>query len=103
MLAEALDRRGSLAAFLTAARQYPRFLYPGTRDIDPMACTRLAVAEPSFGVFQPMSWGPLVRRLSTVAPEAVVMPFWTSAWAGMTLWLARSRVAPLIGVVCDSA
>ncbi len=102
-LAEALERRHSLAAFLTAARQYPRFLYPGTRDIDPMACARLAYAEPSFGVFQPMSWRTLVRRLVAVAPDAVVLPFWTSAWAGMTLFLAHSRVAPLIGIIHNPA
>jgi glycosyltransferase involved in cell wall biosynthesis len=103
LLAAALERRGSLAAFLTAARQYPRFLYPGTRDIDPMACARLAVAEPSFGVFQPMSWGALTRRLAAAAPDAVVMPFWTVAWAGMTLWVERSGAAPVVGVVHNPA
>jgi glycosyltransferase involved in cell wall biosynthesis len=102
-LAEALEGRGSLAAFLTAARQYPRFLYPGTRDIDPLACRRLAVAEPCFGVFQPMSWTAVTRRLAEVAPDAIVMPFWTSAWAGMTLWLLRSRVAPVVGIVHNPA
>lgn len=103
-LAEALDRRGSLAAFLTAARQYPRFLYPGTRDIDPGACRRLAIAEPSFGVFQPLSWRRLAKRLRTVGADAVALPYWTAAWAPMEAWLARAEVPPLVAIVhnpCD--
>ena len=99
LLAEALERRGSLAAFLTAARQYPRFLYPGGRDIDPGACKRLAFAEPTFGVFQPLSWRRLTRRLRTAGADAMVLPYWTAAWAPMEAWLARAAPAPLIGIV----
>ena len=103
-LAAALERRGSLAAFLTAARQYPRYLYPGTRDIDPGACPRLAFAEPSFGVFQPLSWRRLAARLRAAGADAVVLPYWTAAWAPMEAWLARAALPPLIGIVhnpCD--
>jgi glycosyltransferase involved in cell wall biosynthesis len=102
-LAAALERRGTLAAFLTASRQYPRFLYPGSRDIDPMACPRLAVAQPCFGVLQPMSWRNLMRKVAAAAPDAVVMPFWTSAWAPMTSWLIHGRLAPVVGIVHNPA
>jgi len=103
-LAAALARRGSLAAFLTAARQYPRFLYPGSRDIDPGACPRLACAEPAFGVFQPLSWRRLAARLRTAGADAVVLPYWTAAWAPMEAWIARAALPPLVCVVhnpCD--
>ena len=103
-MAAALERRGSLAAFLTAARQYPRYLYPGTRDIDPGACPRLAFAEPSFGVFQPLSWRRLAARLRAAGADAVVLPYWTAAWAPMEAWLARAALPPLVGIVhnpCD--
>jgi glycosyltransferase involved in cell wall biosynthesis len=103
-LAAALARRGSLAAFVTAARQYPRFLYPGTRDIDEGACGRLPFAEPVFGVLQPLSWRRLAVRLRAAAPDALVLPYWTAAWAPMEAWLARASRAPLVGVVhnpCD--
>jgi glycosyltransferase involved in cell wall biosynthesis len=103
-LAAALARRGSLAAFVTAARQYPRFLYPGTRDIDEGACERLPFAEPVFGVLQPLSWRRLAARVRAAAPDALVLPYWTAAWAPMEAWLARACRAPLVGVVhnpCD--
>jgi glycosyltransferase involved in cell wall biosynthesis len=89
---------------MTAARQYPRFLYPGTRDIDEGACERLPFAEPVFGVLQPLSWRRLAVRLRAAAPDALVLPYWTAAWAPMEAWLARVSRAPLVGVVhnpCD--
>jgi glycosyltransferase involved in cell wall biosynthesis len=98
-LASALQRRGTLAAFLTAARQYPRYLYPGTRDIDPGACPRLAFAEPSFGVLQPLSWRRLAARVRAASADALVLPYWTAAWAPMEAWLARAAMPPLVGIV----
>ena len=98
-LAPALQRRGSLAAFLTAARQYPRYLYPGTRDIDPGACPRLSFAEPSFGVLQPLSWRRLAARVRDASADALVLPYWTAAWAPMEAWLARAALPPLVGIV----
>ena len=98
-LAAALQRRGSLAAFLTAARQYPRYLYPGTRDIDPGACPRLSFAEPSFGVLQPLSWRRLAARVRDASADALVLPYWTAAWAPMEAWLARAALPPLVGIV----
>ncbi|MFH1177890.1 MAG: glycosyltransferase [Acidobacteriota bacterium] len=98
-LALALERRGSLAAFLVASRQYPRFLYPGTRDIDPHACPRLPFAQPCFGVLQPLSWRRLLRSLRAAAPDAVALPFWTWAWTGMELCLQHGRVGPVVGII----
>jgi glycosyltransferase involved in cell wall biosynthesis len=103
LLADALERRGSLAAFLVAARQYPRWLYPGTRDIDREACQRLPIAFPCFGVLQPLSWSSLLRRLRTARPAAIVLPYWTWAWAGLDLALAHAGVAPLVGIVHNPA
>lgn len=102
-LAQALELRGSLAAFLVAARQYPAFLYPGQRDIDPEACPRLGVAEPSFGVLEPVSWRRLARRLRGARAEAVVLPYWTWVWAGMGLYLATAKLPPLVGIVHNPA
>ena len=102
-LAAALGARGNLAGFCVPARQYPAFVYPGARDADPDACPRLASAEPVFGVFEPWSWPRLARRLRALDPDAVVMPYWTAAWAPAELFLLTRRIAPVVAVVHNPA
>jgi glycosyltransferase involved in cell wall biosynthesis len=98
-LAGALSARGSLAGFFVPIRQYPGVLYPGRRDTDPDACPRLAEAQPCYHVLEPWTWRPLIRRLRAAAPDALVLPYWTSAWAPLFWFLARSAAAPVIAVV----
>jgi glycosyltransferase involved in cell wall biosynthesis len=98
-LAAALSARGSLAGFFVPIRQYPGVLYPGRRDTDPDACPRLAEAMPCYHVLEPWTWRPLIRRLRAAAPDALVLPYWTSAWAPLFWFLARSVAAPVIAVV----
>ncbi len=80
-LAAALAGRGALAAFLTPRRQYPGWLYPGGDDVDSRACPRLDAAESCYGVLEPWGWRTLRRRVEVAAPDAVVVPYWTWAWA----------------------
>ncbi len=101
-LAAALEARGSLAAFLTPGRQYPRWLYPGGGDIDPGACPRLEAADRCFGVVEPWTWPRVRRRLRGVAADAVVLPYWTWAWAPFEL-LAAAAAGPVVGVVHNPA
>ena len=102
-LAAALDERGILAAFLTPQRQYPRFLYPGGGDRDPAACARLGVAQRCFAVFEPWTWGQLLRRLHAAAPEALLIPYWTWAWAPLLVTLQRRAGVPAVAVVHNAA
>jgi glycosyltransferase involved in cell wall biosynthesis len=98
-LAVALNARGSLAGFFVPVRQYPGALYPGRRDTDPQACPRLPEAQACYHVLEPWTWRHLLSSLRTAAPAALVVPYWTAAWAPLFWFLARSRVAPMIAVV----
>jgi glycosyltransferase involved in cell wall biosynthesis len=98
-LAAALSARGTLAGFFVPIRQYPGALYPGRRDTDPNACPRLPEAQPCFHVLEPWTWGRLRRRLREACPGALVLPYWTSAWAPLSWFVARSAEVPVIAVV----
>ncbi len=102
-LAASLAGRGSLAAFLTPRRQYPRWLYPGENDADPAACPRLDCAERTCAVLEPWTWPALRRRLSEAHAGGIVMPHWTWAWAPLELRVAAWRLAPLVAVVHNAA
>ncbi len=102
-LAAALGARGTLAGFCVPVRQYPPFVYPGAGDADPDACARLASAEAVFGVLEPWTWPRLARRVRALEPEAVVLPYWTAAWAPVELFLLARRIAPVVAVVHNPA
>jgi len=101
-LADALAARGSLAAFLTPTRQYPRWLYRGS-DIDPGACPRIASAERAYAVLEPWTWPALRRRIRTATPRAVVVPYWTYAWAPLLSRVVAWDAAPTVAVVHNPA
>ncbi|MFI5143362.1 MAG: hypothetical protein ACHQHM_04975, partial [Thermoanaerobaculales bacterium] len=98
-LADALDASGRLAGFLVPRRQYPIWLYPGRRDTDPSACARLALAQACFSVMEPWTWPGLLRRLRALDASALVLPYWTAAWAPVELFLARFGSLPIVAVV----
>lgn len=102
-LARALAARQALAAFLTPRRQYPRWLYPGGGDRDPAACPRLGVEQPCFGVLEPWTWGELRRRLEASAARAVVVPYWTWAWAPLYLTVLPRLPVPTVAVAHNAA
>ncbi len=102
-LAAALGERGTLAAFLTPRRQYPRWLYPGGGDRDPAACPRLGVAQPCFAALEPWTWRQVLRRLHAAAPEALLLPYWTWAWAPLHLALVWRAGVPAVAVVHNAA
>lgn len=97
-LAQALWERGSLAAFLTPLRQYPKWLYPGEADRDEESCPRVGWAERCFSLFPPGGWRRMAQRLAGAGADALVVPFWTAAWVPLTLYLTRQRL-PVFGVV----
>ncbi|HPS79805.1 MAG TPA: glycosyltransferase family 4 protein [Thermoanaerobaculaceae bacterium] len=102
-LAATLESRGELAGFLTAARQYPQWLYPGVSDIDPEACRRLDFARPCFGALEPWTWPGLLREARAAAGDALLLPYWTWAWAPLEAWLARRLHVPVVAIVHNPA
>jgi glycosyltransferase involved in cell wall biosynthesis len=102
-LAAALDARGNLGGFFVPLRQYPTLIYPGRHDVDPGACPRLDFAQACFGVLEPWSWPGLAARLRAARPDAIVLPFWTAAWAPLQLFLSARTHAPVVAVVHNPA
>ena len=102
-LAAALEGRGTLGGFFVPVRQYPRILYPGSRDVDPDACPRLGFAHECFGVFEPWSWPGLASRLRALRPDAMIVPFWTAAWAPLDLFVGWRLRLPTVAVVHNPA
>lgn len=101
-LADALAARGSLGAFLTPSRQYPRWMYGGS-DVDPGACPQTGTAERGFGVLEPWTWPALRRRIRAATPRVVVFPYWTYAWAPLLSRVNAWRAAPTVAVVHNPA
>lgn len=102
-LAEALDRRGCLAAFETPRRQYPAWLYPGQHDSDPDACPHLSWARSTFGVLEPWTWPGVLARARRARPDALVIPYWTWVWAPLWLAMLRRVPAPALAIVHNPA
>ncbi len=98
-LAGELSVRGHLDAFLVPRRQYPHLFYPGTGDQDGAACTRLAIAQACFGVLEPWSWPGLAKRVRHARADAVVLPYWTAAWAPVARLVLGAARAPVVAVV----
>jgi glycosyltransferase involved in cell wall biosynthesis len=98
-LAAALQSREALAALLVPRRQYPRWIYPGGGDVDPAVCPHLPFAEALYGVLEPWTWPGTVRRLRSVSADALVVPYWTWAWAPLDRYVATRARVPMISVV----
>lgn len=94
MLSRALAELADVLV-LSFSRQYPRWLYPGSSDIDP-AATRMAGPECRFVLdsLGPPSWSRTVDAIAEYRASAVVIPWWSAYWAPCFMYLAR-RLARL--------
>lgn len=102
-LARELANQGSLARFLTPWRQYPAWLYPGARDMDPDACQRLPEARQCFSVMEPWSWKAAVQAGRESAADVLVLPYWTWVWAPCAVTLMRTLRLPVLAIVHNPA
>jgi len=77
-LAEELRRLASVQ-YLTFSRRYPRWLDPRRFAVDPRLPP--APAEPVLDYLSARSWRETAERVASDAPDALVVPWWTSFWA----------------------
>ena len=77
-LAEELGRLASVQ-YLTFSRRYPRWLDPRRFAVDPRLPP--APAEPVLDYLSARSWRQTAERVASDAPDALVVPWWTSFWA----------------------
>jgi D-inositol-3-phosphate glycosyltransferase len=51
----------------------------------------------------PWTWPRLARAVRRSGADALVLPYWTSAWAAVDLFLANFAALPVVGVVHNAA
>jgi glycosyltransferase involved in cell wall biosynthesis len=68
------------ADVISFSRQYPRFLYPGTSDVDP-SLPRFERARFLLDIVNPITWVRTALRLRREKPEAVILVWWVWVWA----------------------
>lgn len=103
LLGEALAARAEVRG-VTFTRQYPRFLFPGTSQLDPEAPRPAFPVEPIVDSIGPWTWRRAARALEAFAPGAVVlkwwMPFFAPAFASSVGPLRRRGTRVVL--VCDN-
>jgi glycosyltransferase involved in cell wall biosynthesis len=91
LLAATLRERGRVSWF-TFARRYPRWLDPRRFDVDPGLPA--SGAEPVLDYRSPLSWKRTAEAIASVAPDALLVPWWTAFW-GLPDRAVLRRVAAL--------
>jgi len=90
MLCRALSRQCDLHV-LSFSRQYPKLLFPGESDRDPdAAALELDQLEFRLDSINPLSWARAGKHIRALAPDLVVIPWWTFFLAPCFGSIARS-------------
>jgi glycosyltransferase involved in cell wall biosynthesis len=87
-------------------RQFPKLLYPGASDRDPEAPDAgLNALEYSIDSINPLSWFRTVRRIRTLEPEIVIIPWWTFFLGPCLGTIARAcrRAGIEVRIICHNA
>jgi glycosyltransferase involved in cell wall biosynthesis len=105
MLARVLKERGHDLFWSSFAKQYPKFLFPGTEQTGETAPWLDQPHAPRFVPWSPWSWWKTCRDLEAARPEAVIIKFWIPFFApgffGVT-WLLRRRTDIRIVYLLDN-
>jgi glycosyltransferase involved in cell wall biosynthesis len=80
LLVTALSRSHEVT-HLGFKRQYPRWLFGGRSDQDPSLPAREGRSERILDPLNPISWWRTAKRLATLAPDLVILPWWVPYWA----------------------
>jgi len=74
-------KRHHWTAFIAFRRQYPKWLFPGETDRDP---SKDPIAEDGVAYLldsmNPVSWVQVARKIRSIQPHLVIIPWWTSFW-----------------------
>jgi D-inositol-3-phosphate glycosyltransferase len=80
-LARILQERGHQIQLISFRRQYPALLFPGKSDRDSSQVPVLFPADYHLDPFLPWTWQSSARQIAGFAPQAVIIPWWTTYWA----------------------
>jgi glycosyltransferase involved in cell wall biosynthesis len=81
LLVKHLRERGHRTRLYSFARQYPRWLFPGSTDKDPSKAQLEVDCEYILDPLNPISWWRLLRGVSQDHPDLLVLQWWVPYWA----------------------
>jgi glycosyltransferase involved in cell wall biosynthesis len=87
------------ARFYSYARQYPRWLFPGSVENDPSIQILHESCERTIDTLNPWTWWQTARRIVTDKPDALLLQWWTPFWLPLLLvvsFMARRARIPII-------
>jgi len=105
MLGRALLERDHTVFWASFARQYPRFLFPGTEQEGEVAPWLQLPNQPRFVPWSPWSWWRVSSDLKAEAPVAVIIKYWIPFFAPgffAVTWLLRRRTEVRVIYLLDN-
>ena len=105
MLVRVLRERGHEVFWASFARQYPRFLFPGTEQEGETAAWLQHENTRRFVPWSPWSWWRTADDLKRAAPAAVVIKYWIPFFAPgffAVTWLLRRRTGIRVIYLLDN-
>ena len=103
-LANALRKRHDLT-LLSYTRLYPSFLFPGTTEFDTSRRRFASDSEPIFDPLGPRSWLRTARRIRALAPDLVIVQWWSPIFAipvGTVIRMAKRQGRPTVLFLCHN-
>ena len=103
-LAQGIRQAGHDLQVISFRSQYPSFLYPGTRQKDPVRHPRQVPAPAAYMLspLNPLSWRQTAQSILRFCPQMIVLqwwlPFWAPAYASLASRLRRAGI-PLVFLV----
>lgn len=81
MLAKKLEERGNSVFWASFKKQYPRWLFPGSKQEGEVAPWLVRESSPKFVPWSPLSWYRTYRDIARAEVESVVMKYWLPYFA----------------------
>lgn len=72
-----LEERGHDVKLFSFRKQFPRFLFPGSTQLDSSEAADVVPAVPLFIPWNPLSWLKTARMIRAFSPEAIICIWWT--------------------------
>jgi glycosyltransferase involved in cell wall biosynthesis len=91
--------REQIAKFITPNRQYPTWLYPGTSDIDKLACPQLSWTISNFSYYEPWTWHRVITEIENSETDCVLVPYWSGFHLPFLSYLFNRLKKPIFTVI----
>ncbi len=103
-LANALRKQHDVT-LLAFTRLYPSLFFPGTTEFDTSRRRFAAEGESIFDPLDPRSWVRTARRIRALAPDLIIVQWWSPIFAipiGTLIRLVRRHASPRVLFICHN-